>query len=149
MKVAHNVKLSVFAYEHEDAEAVLQTLVSLCPFDLEQEKLEVNMSVATGFQEKKIRIYELFLKKERHTTKFLESLKQNLSAPQRELIARQAGSRLDNELNFFIRLDKPKLIEEKKYWLTDDGNCFHIRMSVAAYPANRDTALDVVNQWLS
>lgn len=148
MKVAHNVKLTVFAYEHDDAEAVLQSLVALCPFDLEQEKLKTNMSVAEGFHEKKIRIYEIFLKKERHTTKFLDSLKQNLSEPQRELITRQAESRLDCELDFFIRLDRQKLIQEKKYWLTDAGDCFHIRISVAAYPKNRESALAVVRQWI-
>ncbi|MBW2972538.1 hypothetical protein KY359_05875 [Candidatus Woesearchaeota archaeon] len=150
MKLAHNMTLSVFSYESdgEDTEQIAAALASLCPFDLEQEKLSVKRTSATGFQERKIIILELTLTKERHTTKFLEHLKSSLSQSNRSLLLRQAESRLDNELNFFIRLDKPKLLADNRFWLTDSGDCFHIKISVAAYPANRDAGLKVIREWL-
>lgn len=147
MKIAHNVKLSVFAHEEDDEEQIEQAFLSLLPFDLEQEKLNLKRTTATGFKERKIKILELTLTKEKHTSKFLTFLKQKLSDDQRQLLLKQSGSRLDNELNFFIRLDKPKLLNNE-FWITDDGNCFHIRISVAAYPAKRGAALRVIEEWL-
>ncbi len=148
MKTAHNIRLSVFAHEEEDAKKIKQAFISLLPFDLEQEKLKLRRTTATGFRERKILILEIMLKKERHTRKFLTFLKDNISEDQKLMIARQAESRLDDELDFFIRLDKQRLLN-KEFWVTDSGDCFHIKISVAAYPAKREAALEVVREWLS
>ncbi|MFC1741043.1 RNA-binding domain-containing protein [Nanoarchaeota archaeon] len=148
MKVAHNVKLSVFSHEEEDSEQIKQKFLELVPFDLEQENLELKTRNAQGVQEKKIMIYELNLTKERHTKRFMEHLKSNLDKDQIGLLKKQAESRLDQELNFFIRLDKPNLLQDNKLLITDAGNCFHIKISVAAYPANRENGLKVINEWL-
>ncbi|MBN1544755.1 hypothetical protein JW898_04825 [Candidatus Woesearchaeota archaeon] len=148
MKLAHNVKLSVFAHEGEDLRKISEALKGLCPFDLEKEKVDLKTSVATGFQERKITIFEVFLKKERQTARFLRHLKESISESHLNLIRSQAESRLDSELNFFIRLDKAKLLGENRFYLTDSGDCFHIKISLAAYPANRDAGLKVVEEWL-
>jgi len=50
---------------------------------------------------------------------------------------------------FFIRLDKAKLLEEDAFWITDCGNCFHIKITLASFPKTRDAALKVVQKWLS
>jgi len=63
---------------------------------------------------------------------------------QRELILRQAETRLDREFNFFIRFDKEKLVNENKYWITDSGNCFHIKMNIACFPRKREQALKII-----
>jgi len=75
MKIAHNIKLSVFAHEEEDAEAILQKFLDLVPFDLEQEKLQMKQTTASGVREQKIEIFEILLTKEKHTSKFLAALK--------------------------------------------------------------------------
>jgi RNA binding exosome subunit len=148
MKIAHTLRLSVFAYEGEDSVKIESVLRSLFPLSLEQEKVELKQTNATGFAERRIIIFEIFLQKEKHTNAFLNNLKQKLSDDQRQLLLRQSVSRLDDELNFFIRLDKDKLLNESRVWVTDSGNCFHIRMSVAAYPSNREAALKVICGWL-
>jgi len=148
MKLTHTVRLSVFAYEGEDSVKIESVLRSLFPLSLEQEKVELKQTNATGFAERRIIIFEIFLQKEKHTNAFLNNLKQKLSDDQRQLLIRQSVSRLDDELNFFIRLDKDKLLNESRVWVTDSGNCFHIRMSVAAYPSNREAALKVICGWL-
>ena len=150
MKLAHNIKLSVFSYESdgEDTEKIAKALSLLCPFDLKTEKLTINRTSAQGFKERKIIILDITLSKERHTKKILQHLKDSLSEEHINLIKSQIDSRLDEELNFFIRLDKQKLIQDKEFYLTDSGNCFHIRMSIAAYPSNRENAMDVVADWL-
>jgi len=149
MKLAHNVKLSVFCYEGEDEEKVKSKLLSLFPFDLGKEKLSLDSTVAEGFNERKITILEILLSKEKHTSKFLASLKERLAKEQRSLLIMQADTRLDSEFNFFIRLDKAKLLEEDAFWITDCGNCFHIKITLASFPKTRDAALKVVQKWLS
>ena len=57
-------------------------------------------------------------------------------------ILKQIESRLDEELNFFLRLDKEKWVNEKEMKLTDSGKCFHIKISVAAFPKNMDIAIE-------
>jgi RNA binding exosome subunit len=147
MKLAHNIKLSVFSHEDDNIEQLGETLRKLCPFDLEQEKLQLKRSTATGFRDRQITIFEIRLTKEKHTNKFLTHLKEQISDDQRKRLLNQAESRLDEDLDFFIRLDKQKLIKNT-FLITDSGNCFHIRISVAAYPANREAGLKVVKEWL-
>ncbi len=148
MKIAHNIKLSTFSYEEDDADQIRQGLLDLVPFDLEQEKLELKKTNVQGFKEKCIIIFELFMKKERHTNKFLNHIKEQLTTDQRNLLLRQQESRLDEKLDFFLRIDKPRFLKDGVVQLTEQGNCYHIRISIAAYPAHREQALEVVQEWL-
>ena len=59
-------------------------------------------------------------------------------------ILQQIDSRLDKSLDFFLRFDKDSWIAGKKLLLTDAGKCFHIRISMAAFPKKREIALNVV-----
>jgi RNA binding exosome subunit len=149
MKFAHNIKISVFVHEGEDAVMIEDKLRSLVPFDLEEQKLELTKIVASGAKDNHIIIFEIYLDKQVHISRFIKNLLANLSADQKDLILRQAPSRLDSELNFFIRLDKTRLLEKDQCWVTDSGNCFHIRMAIAAYPAKRDAGLAVLARMLS
>ena len=145
MKLAHLTKLSVFSKQEDNETDVLNSFLSLIPFNLEEEKLQINTSTAEGFEHTKIKIFELTLTKEKHTTKFLNALTSRLSDEQKQLILSQAESKLDEELKFFLRFDKEKLLKENKLWITDKGNCFHIKISIAAFPSTKEKALEVIN----
>jgi len=147
MKIANSIKITVFVKEGGSEVKVKQALLGLLPFDLEKEKIEIKQSTATGFNEKKTKIFEILLTKERHTNMFLENLKNNLSKETKELIFRQAESRTDDGCNFFLRFSKDKLINEKKLWLTDQGNCFHIKINIAAFPKKKENALRIINSF--
>lgn len=144
MKTTHAIKLSVFSKEEDNEQDVLNSFLSLFPFNLEEQKITLNKTNAEGFNQSKIKVFEVMLEKERHTTPFLKHLLEKLTPEQKELILRQAESRLDNELKLFLRFDKDKLMKENRLWLTDSGNCFHIKMSIASFPAKREAALEVV-----
>ena len=58
----------------------------------------------------------------------------------------QKESRLDEDLNFFVRIDKEKWIDGKEMFLTDSGNCFHIKILIAAFPKKRENALKIVEK---
>ena len=144
MKLAHLIKLIVFSKQEDNENDVLNSFLSLMPFNIEEEKLELKTSTAEGFEHAKIKIFELTLIKEKHTTKFIENLITKLTDEQKQLILKQAESRLDEDLKFFLRFDKEKLLKENKLWLTDKGNCFHVKISIAAFPSSKEKALEVV-----
>ena len=146
MKYAHSIKLSVFSYEPENIEPVLEAFLKLFPFNLEENKVVLNKTNAHGFNEKKIIILEVTLNKTNLVNQFLDYLLGNLDENQKDTLIEQAESRLDQNLYFFIRFDMDSWINEKKLLLTDSGKCLHIRMSIAAFPKKREIALNIVKE---
>jgi RNA binding exosome subunit len=159
MKLANNIRVKVFIKTtdksvesvsqdlqkpEEDEQAVKDKFLGLFPFSLEEEKVVLKRSKATGFNQKEIIIYEVELAKDKHTNAFLKFLNSKLDEQQRIMLIRQED-RLDEHLNFFLRLDKASLLQGQ-YQITDCGECFHIRISIAAFPRKRETALEVVKK---
>jgi RNA-binding protein len=143
MKYAHNVDARVFCKEGEDEEKITSKIGELFPFDFEKEKIKINSQSAEVFEDKKIKIISVHIEKERHTTKFLDSFFGRLDKEQKKLLLSQLESRLDERLHLYIRLEKDRLLEGK-YELTDSGNCFHIKITIAAYPHKRDVAREII-----
>ncbi len=146
MKLIHNLAVSVFIKPEDEATTIKQAFLSFFPFDLEKEKIKLIEKSATGFQERKIVILEVTLAKERHIKPTFEALLNRLTKEQKELLIKQKESRLDEDLEFFIRFDKTKLIKENKYLITDSGNCFHLKLSIASFPAKREIALAIIDK---
>ncbi len=148
MKLAHQIKAKVFSYEkfNEDDKLVLDKFLQLFPFNLKDEKIELKKTEAEGLNDMKITILEVTLAKEKHTSKFLENLMEILDEEQKKLILSQLESRLDNNLDFFLRFDKNEYLKNNKLQLTDSGNCFHIEISIAAFPKKRELGLDIVRK---
>ena len=148
MKIAHQIKVKVFSYEknNEDEKLVLDKFLQLFPFNLKDEKIELKNTNALGLNENKITIFEVALTKEKHTNLFLNNLIKNLDEEQKKFILSQLESRLDNNLDFFLRFDKTEYIQNNKLKLTDSGNCFHIKISVAAFPKKREIARKIISQ---
>jgi len=147
MKLAHNIKVNVFIKPGEDEKLLREKFLGLFPFSLEEEKIAVARSTATGFNKREIIILEVMLEKERLTNAFLKSLNEKLDPAQRLMLIRQEN-RLDDNLDFFLRLDKQCLLNNQLN-ITDYGECFHIRISVAAFPRKVACALEVVKKIFS
>ena len=56
----HNARLTVFAKDDEDIESTKQGLIRLAGINLKKEKIKVLEQTATGFNESKIKIFEVF-----------------------------------------------------------------------------------------
>ncbi len=147
MKLANSVHISVFSKSDDVEEVVKAVLIELFPFDLEKEKIKLSRQKSEGFQDKHIIIFEVVLGKDRHMNAFLDSLALKLSKDQKELLLKQEN-RLDDHLNFFIRLDKKALIDGV-FHLTDTGECFHIKINIAAFPRKKDLAWTVIRSIFS
>ena len=147
MKIAHTITITVFTKEDEDKQKIKEKLLELIPEGIDKEKLKIEEQTATGFNEKKITITKLTLEKENHTTKFLKNLFSKLSNEQKNMLSKQKESRTDEECNFYIRLDKEKL-NQGQYHITDEGNCYHIKTSIAAFPAKKENAIKKLEETL-
>ncbi|MBI4140973.1 hypothetical protein HY485_04005 [Candidatus Woesearchaeota archaeon] len=146
MKYTHNIIISEFVKQQENSEEIKHALKKLVPFDLEKEKLQLKEDTATGLNEQHIKILTITLTKERHTNKFLEFIIERLSEQQKKLIISQKDSRTDEYNHFFIRIDQEKWNKEQQILLVDHGNCIHIKISLAAFPAKKDVALKIVEE---
>jgi len=134
MKTANLVSFRVFSNPYEDADKIKSGLLGLLGYSEEQlkdEKIKFSKIKAKGFSEKTIIIFEAVLEKNRHCNLFLKRLIKNLSEKDKKSLLKQTN-RLDDNLNFYIRLDKEELMKGN-YVLTDIGSCYHIKISVAAF----------------
>ena len=146
MKIANNVSLRVFCRDEEDKDLIVSRLKSLIPFDTEKEKIKISEKTAQGFGEKAIHVIRAELTKERHIKAFLENLFLRLGEEKSTLLE-QIDSRLDDDLNFFIRLDKEMLLKDR-FVLTDSGRCYHVRINVASFPKSREKGMEILKQAL-
>ncbi|PIN69642.1 hypothetical protein COV93_04680 [Candidatus Woesearchaeota archaeon CG11_big_fil_rev_8_21_14_0_20_43_8] len=144
---ANNVSLRVFVKEGEDKAKIIETLKSLVSLDLTREKLKIKQDTSGCLKLSPITICTIELIKRRHVHMFLESLFSKFTSEQIQKLFDQAESRLDDQCFFFIRLDKERLMGDE-YWITDGGDCFHIRISIAAFPAHKERAISVVREML-
>ncbi len=135
MKQVHHIIVSVFEKNPRNLDLIYERLHDLLPVDFEKEKIEIKHEEVEGLTGDIIHILKLETHKSRHNRLVLSNIFNNLSMEEKKLIMEQRASRLNNEGYFFIRLDKPSLME-KRYVLTDSGNCFHFKIKLAAYPAN-------------
>lgn len=146
MKQFNRVVVSVFSKPEENAEALKQGLLKLIPFDMEQEKLQVHDKKATGFNNRTIHIYSIELTKERHIKAFMESFLGKLNQQQKIQLANESESRLDNENIFFIRIEKDLWVNDGVVQLTEAGNCYHLKLHIAAFPARKEIALGIATK---
>ena len=149
MKYAHLIKLSVFSHENEDSQPILDALLEFFPFNLEDNKVQIKKTSAEGFNERKIEILEVTLAKTNLINQFLKNLLKSLDKGQKNMVLQQAGSRLDKNLDFFLRFDKDAWLNGKKLAITDSGECFHLKISIAAFPKKGELALNVINDLFS
>ena len=144
MKRIHNIEISVFAREEENnLDSVREKLIELVGVDPEKEKIAFEESNDLGAKDNKIEILKIRLEKERNVNKFISDMIYKFNDEQKEMIMNQLDSRVDDKCNFFIRLDREKLLGGE-YWITDSGDCFHIKILVAAYPAKKEKAIEIL-----
>jgi RNA binding exosome subunit len=148
MKYAHSITISAFCKPEEDLPAIKEGLIALVPLNLEESKIKLEDEADT-FEHRTIHILRIILKKLNHTNQFTKHFLTLLSEEQKKTLLEQEESRIDEEYNFFIRISKTMWSKHKMIELTDSGDCYHIKFTLACYPKNRNTALALVKQMLS
>ncbi len=150
MKLVNNIRFRVFCAPEENREEIRTALFSLLGYtaqEVAEQKISLKETNAKGFNQRTLVIIEAALEKERHCNKFLKQFVEKLSSEDRKLLLSQEN-RLDDDMNFFIRLHKDALLDGR-YALTDSGNCFHISMNLEVHPRRREFARKVIEQIFS
>jgi len=151
MRYIHNAKITIFLKpeeyigSNELVEKTKKIFHKLLPIDFTKEKLAINEEIVESFENRKIKIYSLDILKEAHTNLFVNTLKDLLGKESCKLLVMQKESRLDEELFFYLRINKGYILKDMVE-LTDGGDCVHIKMHIASFPKNKENALKVVNQ---
>jgi RNA binding exosome subunit len=144
MMLANSIKISVFSKPEEDFEKMKDSLLNFFPFNLKEEKIPIKEIVAKGFDDKKIRILEVLLKKATHTNALIKKFQEIFSQEQKNKLLEEEN-RIDDNCDFYFRLNKKDFLEEK-YELTDSGDCFHIKINVASFPKKKEAARKVLEK---
>ncbi len=143
MKLAHYLAARVLCSK-TDAEKTSSALKELLSSGNSHSEIPVTES--PGEEPTQLVLLSSFLKKESDINHLLKYIIKNISAKDRELIADEAEMRVDDHLDFFIRLDKEAWILGRKIILTTLGDCFHLTISLAAFPKRKDRAVALVRQ---
>ncbi len=147
--IAHLVQIRVFSTPEDKLEDVYEKLVYFLPFDLYENKININKKNAVGFNNREITIFSVSLTKKKLMNEFLDNIVDKLSRDQRDLIIKNASKQIDDNLDFFMRFDKKMLIKENKLLLIKSGDCYHIRISLAVFPKNKENAIKLIKEIFS
>jgi len=134
-KLIHNITVTVFEKNENNLSVHSDIFEYLLPVNFEKEHIEFSIESVEGLQQKPIFILKLKTNKKKHNTLILDKLFSNLDKKAKKSIGSELYSRLNQEGYFFIRLEKSELIQ-KKFQLTDSGDCYHFKIKLAAFPAN-------------
>lgn len=150
MKLVNNIAIRVFAPPEENQIAIKKAFLKLIGYNEEEikdEKIAFEEKNAKGFNERKIKTLTCILEKDRHCNIFLKKINEKLTKKDKQLLLSQED-RLDEHFDFFLRLNKDELIKDN-YVLTQEGNCFHIRMNIATFPKSEERAREIIKEIFS
>jgi len=145
MKYIHHIYITVFVKQDEKENIILEELKKFLPENIEKEKISIKEETATINDFETMKILRSKLSKDKHTKQFISIIKEKLSEKDLKKLVEEKN-RVDEEGNFYFRLSKKKLVDEKLFELTDSGDCFHFKIQIAAYPKSRKNALEIVKK---
>lgn len=147
MKKIHHITISTFVKDGEDKKTPAETIAGFLPENFVDEGIKIKEEPIKINEGENMIILSSKIEKKRHTDLFMEILLDTLGKKQCILAANQ-HNRVDEKGYLFIRLDKNEL--EKGYGvLVEHGNCYHIKILIAAYPKTREKALEIAQHILT
>ena len=146
-RLVHSIETRVFEEDASCISDICDSFSGLLPIDFDKEKIVVQHKQAVGFGQNIIHILSMNIHKYRHIWLLIQNIFQNLSRRDVKKICEQRDLRLDDHGHFFIRLDK-KLLLDGVYKLTEQGNCFHFKIKMAAFPSTRENAMKSLEELL-
>lgn len=148
MKLLHSITITVIDKE-DSFENIEFGFDYLMPFDLVKNNIKLKSEYIGADPEinesKPITIYTLDIEKQKLMTQFIEYLRRMLSPIAKKEIVKNAQKFMEEDCVAYLRIDKDEIFN-KKITLTNDGNCFHVKLKIAAYPKKKENALEILEQ---
>jgi RNA binding exosome subunit len=141
IKYIHSIQINVFEKNEQNIKKIKDVYQKLLPIDFIKENFVIQHEELEGFNKKSIHSLIIRTKKNRHNTILINSILNSLSKKDLIDIFKQMETRLDDEGNFYIRLDKKTLFNDH-FNLVDHGDCFHIKIKILGYPANKKNYIE-------
>jgi RNA binding exosome subunit len=136
-KLIHSIQIKILEKDENNLDQIRKTLSFIFPVDIKKEKIEIKHEKLDGLQQNTIHSISLTTTKERHNKTLSESFLSKITDETKETLLDQIDSRLDEQGNYFIRFDKQSLFKGI-FQLTDSGDCFHLKIKIAAFPAKKE-----------
>ncbi len=133
--------VSTFAHATEAEKRVLDALKIMLP-----EEVEVRRSRLKGHHGNPIVSFEAQIGR-KETQEIWRRILAKLCGGEFEKIAMVVPDRIDKACHLHLRFDK-QLAYVGELVLTEGGDIIHLRLKVAAYPAKREVAVDLVAKFL-
>lgn len=141
----HRIQLEAFCHATEDESRVEKALLSLVPFDIaERGDLSVSKERIRGAFGNPITILRLELTKSRDIRAVVDSLKERLGAGGRREVSKGLNERLSDDCQFWLRFDKQEAYKGRL--VLGGQDTVQLKGKVAAYPANRVVALNLMRE---
>lgn len=134
----HNIRFRIFIYNDEDEEELIQGLLNILP------NCEIQKEEAEGIFEEPITILTGLVDKKRFTKEFFNNLK-NLDKDQLTKLLNDLDKKMDDNGNLFLRFSIEDAIDGK-WTIVDSGNCIHLKVKIAAYPAKKEIAISKLKE---
>lgn len=145
MKLVHNINISVFIKEFDNEEKSAKTIVELLPDNFEEEKIKIEEEAIKIKEGDNLKVFKVKTTKGRHNNQIIAKLRDFLGEEQCQTVSNDE-SRIDDQGCMYIRLDKKSLEEKGEALVVDHGNCYHIKIMLAAFPKNKKQAIEVAKK---
>ena len=139
-KLIHSIQVNVFETQEDAIQKIKDTYQKLLPLDFKKEHIDIDHEQLQGFNQKIIHSLTLKTTKNKHNIILLQTFFKHLAPRIIKKIIDEIESRVNNEGHLYIRLDKPSLLSDS-YKIIDHGDCFHIKIKLAAFPAKKENFL--------
>jgi RNA-binding protein len=136
----HNIRYRLFVYEDEDEEELIQALKNLLP------TAKPGRDIAEGMFEDEIIILSGIIDKKRETKEFLKKIL-DLDKEVLDKLSDDFERKVDKNGNLFLRFSKDAACENTVE-VCDTGDSIHLKVKIAAYPAKKEVAIDLLNEFL-
>ncbi len=135
----HRIRLEAFCHATEDSRRVKEAILNLVPFKVEDGEFHTER-LTGSFGNEIISLYLEFNKQGRirKLTEFLRDNAQLGSGP-------EIDCRVTGDCEFWLRLDKQKAYEREI--VPGKHDTVQLRGKVAAFPAKRENAIDVMRDF--
>ena len=136
----HNIRFRLFVYKDENEEELIGALKNILP------TAKFERELAEGMMEDDIVILSGLVDKKRDTKEFLNTLL-SMEKHYLEKLVLDFPRKIDKNGNLFLRFSKSSACEEK-WEICDTGDSIHLKIKIAAYPAKKEVAINLLTEVL-
>ncbi len=134
--------MSTFAHATEDEQRVLSVLRTLVPEGVEVRRLKLE-----GHHGNPIVNLEAKVGQRKLLRELWQHVLAKLHVGELKKLSKVMLERVDGDCFFYLRFDK-QLAHAGELVLTDSGDAIHLKLKVAAYPARREVAVELLEKFM-